>query len=169
MPSGAAPNRRAFLTAASSLAVAALLARRAGAAETVPAVAAAADLNYALKDVAERFTKDTGKDVKLAFGSSGNFTTQIRQGAPFEVFLSADEEYVLALAKEGKTQGEGVLYAVGRIGLFAAKGSPLKVDTELNDLAAALKDGRLQKFAIANPEHAPYGRAARSALQHAGL
>jgi molybdate transport system substrate-binding protein len=66
---------------------------------TVPTIAAAADLNNALKDVAERFTKDTGKEVKLTFGSSGNFTTQIRQGAPFEVFLCADEEYVQALTK----------------------------------------------------------------------
>jgi molybdate transport system substrate-binding protein len=96
------------------------------AAEAVPAIAAAADLSYALKEVSERFTKDTGREVKLAFGSSGNFTTQIRHGGPFEVFLSADEEYVQALAKEGKTDGEGVLYAVGRIGLFAAKSSPLK-------------------------------------------
>jgi molybdate transport system substrate-binding protein len=139
------------------------------AADTVPTIAAAADLNYALKEVAERFTKDTDKKVKLTFGSSGNFTTQIRQGAPFGVFLSADEEYVKALAKEGKTEGDGTLYAIGRIGLFAPRGSPLKVDGDLNDLAAALKDGRLQKFAIANPEHAPYGRAARAALQHAGL
>ena len=120
---------------------------------TVPTIAAAADLNNALKDVAERFTKDTGKEVKLTFGSSGNFTTQIRQGAPFEVFLCADEEYVQALTKDGKTNGDGVLYAIGRIGLFAPTGSPLKVDGELADLALALKDGRLQKFAIANPEH----------------
>ena len=68
---------------------------------TVPTIAAAADLNNALKDVAERFTKDTGKEVKLTFGSSGNFTTQIRQGAPFEVFLCADEEYVQALTSQG--------------------------------------------------------------------
>ncbi|WP_164090859.1 substrate-binding domain-containing protein, partial [Stenotrophomonas maltophilia] len=63
----------------------------------------------------------------------------------------------------------GRLYAVGRIGIIVPKGSSLKPDGELVDLAAALKDGRLQKFAIANPEHAPYGARAREALQHAGL
>jgi molybdate transport system substrate-binding protein len=150
-------------------AVGAGLFARPGAAAAVPVIAAAADLDYALKEVADHFTKDTGREVKLVFGSSGNFTTQIRQGAPFEVFLSADEEYVEALDKEGKTEGEGTLYAIGRIGLFAPKGSPLKVDGQLTDLDAALKGGRVQKFAIANPEHAPYGRAARAALQHAGL
>jgi molybdate transport system substrate-binding protein len=160
--------RRSFLAGLCS-AIGAGFFAPAGGAEAVPTIAAAADLNYALKEVAEHFTKDTGKEVKLAFGSSGNFTTQIRQGGPFEVFLCADEEYVQALAKEGKTDGEGTLYAIGRIGLFAPKGSPLKVDGDLTDLAAALKDGRLQKFAIANPEHAPYGRAARAALKHAGL
>ena len=164
-------SRRRFLLGMSAVLTAAFCTRRLAIAANVdiPTIAAAADLSYALKDVADRFAKDTGQEVKLAFGSSGNFTTQIRQGAPFQVFLCADEEYVQALAKEGKTEGDGTLYAVGRIGLFAPTGSPLKVDSELADLAAALKDGRLQKFAIANPEHAPYGRAARAALQHAGL
>jgi molybdate transport system substrate-binding protein len=163
-------SRRSFLFGLSATLTAALGARRAArAADTVPTIAAAADLNYALKEVADRFSKETGKEVKLSFGSSGNFTTQIRQGAPFELFLCADEEYVQALEKEGRTEGDGTLYAIGRIGLFAPTGSSLKVDSNLTDLAAALKDGRLQKFAIANPEHAPYGRAARAALQHAGL
>src|SRR5215470_4527186 len=161
-------TRRGFLAGA-ALVLAAAVARDADAVEAIPAIAAAADLNYALREVADHFTKDTGKDVKLSFGSSGDFTTQIRQGAPFQVFLSADEEYVEALNKEGKTDGEGTLYAAGRIGLFAPTGSPLRVDGELRDLSAALKDGRLQKFAIADPEHAPYGRAARAALEHAGL
>ena len=137
-------------------------------AEDAPAIAAA-DLSYALNEVAADFKADTGREVKLTFGSSGNFATQIQQGAPFELFLSADEQYVQKLTAQGLTLGDGTLYAIGRIGLFAPKGSPLKVDGELNDLAAALKDGRLDKFAIANPEHAPYGRAAQSALEHAGL
>ena len=138
--------RRGFLLALSLTLAAALVARPgAQAADPVPTIAAAADLSYALKEVAERFTKETGREVKLSFGSSGNFTTQIRQGAPFELFLSADEEYVQALAKEGRTEGDGAMYAVGRIGLFAPTGSPLKVDSELTGLAAALKDGRLQK------------------------
>lgn len=134
-----------------------------------PTIAAASDLNAALPEVAALFEKATGKRVKLTFGSSGNFAQQIQNGAPFEVFLSADEGYVQKLAAAGKTDGDGALYATGRIGLFQPKGSPIKADGELKDLAAAVKDGRLQKFAIANPEHAPYGRAAMEALQHAGL
>jgi molybdate transport system substrate-binding protein len=164
-------SRRGFLLtlALTTLAAALVAGPGARAADAVPTIAAAADLSYALKEVADSFTKETGKEVKLAFGSSGNFTTQIRQGAPFELFLCADEEYVQALTKEGRTEGDGTLYAIGRIGLFAPIGSPLKVDGNLADLTVALKDGRVQKFAIANPEHAPYGRAARAALQHGGL
>jgi xanthine dehydrogenase accessory factor len=78
----------------------------------IPNVAAAADLNYALKEIADGFAKATGRQVKLTFGSSGNFATQIRNGAPFQVFLCADEEYVQALAKEGRTDGNGTLYAI---------------------------------------------------------
>jgi molybdate transport system substrate-binding protein len=107
--------------------------------------------------------------VKLAFGSSGNFATQLRQGAPFEIFLSADEGFVFQLADAGKTVDRGTLYAEGRLVLFAPKGSTLKPDANFNDLRAALAEGRIQKFAIANPEHAPYGRAAEQALKGQGL
>jgi len=135
----------------------------------VPSVAAAADLKFALVEVAERFQKDTGKTVKLSFGSSGNFAQQLEQGAPFELFLSADENFVFRLADKGLTKDRGTLYAIGRVVLFAPHGSPLRVDAALGDLKAALGEGRVKRFAIANPEHAPYGRAARAALQHAGL
>jgi molybdate transport system substrate-binding protein len=134
-----------------------------------PPVAAAADLNAALPEVAALFTKATGKTVKLTFGSSGKFAQQIQNGAPFEVYLSADEGYVQKLAAAGKTIDAGQLYAIGRMGLFQPAGSPIKADADLRDLGAAVGDGRLQKFAIANPEHAPYGRAAQQALTHAGL
>ena len=103
------------------------------------------------------------------FGSSGNFYSQILQGAPFQMYMSADEDFVFKLADAGKTVDRGRLYALGRIGIMVPIGSPLKADSELKDLAAALKDGRLQKFAIANPEHAPYGARAKEALQHTGL
>jgi molybdate transport system substrate-binding protein len=138
-------------------------------AEEPPTIAGAADLQFALTDVAAAFKTETGLDVELAFGSSGNFTTQIRQGALFEMFLSADENYVLELAKEGFTRDEGTLYAIGRIVIVAPYGSPLEADGSLADLRAALEDGRIQKFAIANPEHAPYGQRAEEALRHAGL
>jgi molybdate transport system substrate-binding protein len=135
----------------------------------VPAVAAAADLRFALGELAERFRQETGKAVKLAFGSSGTFTHQIEQGAPFELFLSADEGFVFRLADAGLTADRGVLYAIGRVVVFAPHDSALLVDGELQGLRAALASGAVRRFAIANPEHAPYGRAARAVLQHAGL
>lgn len=133
-----------------------------------PNIAAASDLQFALTEVAESFRRSTGQDINIAFGSSGNFRRQIAEGAPFEMFMSADEGYVEALAAEGRTEDVGVRYATGRLVLFVPTGSPLKADASLADLGAAAKDGRLKRLAIANPEHAPYGRAAREALQKSG-
>jgi len=135
----------------------------------VPVVAAASDLQYVLPELSASFTRATGRSVKLAMGSSGNFTRQIIQGAPFELFFSADEEFALELAARSLTLDRGAIYAVGRLALFVPKGSPVKADSEMNDLAAAVADGRLRRLAIANPEHAPYGRAARAALMRKGL
>jgi molybdate transport system substrate-binding protein len=134
-----------------------------------PTVAAASDLQFALQEVQAQFVRDTGKQVQLVFGSSGNFYRQIVEGAPFELFLSADESFVTRLAKQGLTRDEGRLYAIGRLALFAPKGSPLQVDAELNGLRAALQQGAVRRFAIASPEHAPYGARAEEALRHAGL
>lgn len=135
----------------------------------VPAVAAASDLKFALEPIAARFHADSGRRVRLAFGSSGNFARQIERGAPFELFLAADEVYVERLVVRGLTIGDGAPYAIGRIVLYAPRGSPLAVDPDMNGLRAALAEGRIHRFAIANPAHAPYGRAAREALQSAGL
>ena len=132
-------------------------------------VAAASDLKFALEELAARYEKQTGQNITLVFGSSGQFTTQILQGAPFQIFMSADENFVYKLSDAGKTADRGKLYAIGRIGVFTPNGSPLKADGSLKDLAASLQDGRLQKLAIANPEHAPYGERAKQVLQHAGL
>jgi molybdate transport system substrate-binding protein len=132
-------------------------------------VAAAADLQYALAEVAEQFRRDTGRAVRLTFGSSGNFTHQLVQGAPFELFFSADEQYIFHLVDKGVAENEGALYAIGRVVLFAPHGSPLAVDEQLQDLREALEDGRIRRFSIANPEHAPYGRAAKAVLKHAEL
>jgi len=134
-----------------------------------PLVAAAADLKFALEEVAAGFKAQGGGEVRLVFGSSGNFYRQILQGAPFGLFLSADEGFVFRLADAGKTQDRGVLYGVGRIGILVPPGGPLKADAELKGLVQALADGRVQRFAIANPEHAPYGQRAEEALRHAGL
>lgn len=134
-----------------------------------PRIAAASDLKFALDEIAAAFTRETGLAVTPVYGSSGNFRQQIAQGAPFEMFMSADEAFVFALAEAGRTLDRGELYAVGRIVLFAPHGSPLKPDAGLDDLAAAVADGRIARFAIANPEHAPYGRAAEQALRARGV
>lgn len=138
-------------------------------AQDVPTVAAAADLQFALVEVAALFKKETGHEVKLTFGSSGNFFRQIQQSAPFQVYFSADEQFVFDLAAKGFTIDRGELYAVGRIVIITPHGSTLKADGTLADLKAGLADGRVKKFAIANPEHAPYGRRAEEALRHIGL
>jgi molybdate transport system substrate-binding protein len=138
-------------------------------AEAPPVIAAASDLKFAVEEIAAAFAAETGEEVRLAFGSTGNFAMQIRQGAPFEMFMAADEAFVLELAAEGLTRDEGVLYGEGRIVLLAPEGSALVPDAGLDSLAALLEDGRLTRLAIANPEHAPYGRRAQEALMHRGL
>ena len=138
-------------------------------AEVAPLIAAASDLRYAMDEIAAQFQRSTGRAVKLSYGSSGNYYSQIQQGAPFELFMSADESFVLKLHDAGKLQDKGKLYAIGRIVLYAPEGASWSVDPRLEGLRAALGDKRIQRFAIANPEHAPYGARAREALQHAGL
>ena len=134
-----------------------------------PPVAAAADLSAALPEVLREFTARTGRSVKLVFGSSGTFTQQILNGAPFQLFLSADEAYVQTLIAADKAEGPGALYASGRIGLFLPKASGIVSDTSLQGLVTAARRGDISRFAIANPEHAPYGRVAREALQQLGI
>lgn len=141
----------------------------AGAKAEVPVVAAASDLQFALAEVAESFQAQSGESLKLVFGSSGNFYRQIIQGAPFQLYLSADERYVEELAAAGRTLDQGVLYAVGRIVLIVPRDSKLNAKAGIEGLRAALAAGQMDKFAIANPEHAPYGQRAEEALRHAGL
>jgi molybdate transport system substrate-binding protein len=129
-------------------------------------VAAAADLQFAFQDVAARFQKDTGHNVKTIFGSSGNFFAQVQNGAPFDIFFSADIGYPQKLEAAGQTEpGTLYEYATGKIVLMAPRGSPLDLKKGL----AGLLDPQVKKVAIANPEHAPYGRAAVAALQHEKL
>jgi molybdate transport system substrate-binding protein len=139
------------------------------AAQRAPTIAAASDLRFALESIARDFTTQSGDRVELIFGSSGNLTRQLIDGAPFELFLSADEAFVDKLADAGLTRDRGVLYAVGRLVIFAPHGSPLAVDERLDGLRALLSKGGVGRFAIANPEHAPYGRAAAAALRTQGL
>lgn len=134
-----------------------------------PAVAAASDLTFALQEIVAGFTATQGIEVRVTYGSSGNLARQIEQGAPFDLFLSADETYVFRLADRGLTRDRGALYGVGRIALFVPEGSALRADPRLEDLARRLADGSVGRIAIANPAHAPYGRAAEQALRRLGL
>jgi molybdate transport system substrate-binding protein len=141
-----------------------------GIAQERPAlIAAAADLKFALAEVASAFARETGHVVRITFGSSGDLARQIEQGAPFDMLMSADERYVEYLVSKGLTRDAGVRYAVGRVALFAPRASPLRVDPDFRDLRAAASDGRITRFAIAHPDHAPYGRAARDVLRKLGL
>jgi molybdate transport system substrate-binding protein len=129
-------------------------------------VAAAADLQFAFQEVATRFEKATGAHAKVSFGSSGNFFTQIQNGAPFDVFFSADVDYCKKLEAGGLIEpGSLYSYAVGRIVLWVPNDSKIDVKNGLQ----VLTDAKVKKVAIANPEHAPYGRAAVAALKHEKL
>lgn len=138
-------------------------------AQTRPLVAAAANLNFALTEIAAGFARDRGSRIDLVFGASGTLTRQILEGAPFELFLAADEEFGNQLAAAGLTRDGGVVYGVGRLALFAPHGSPLVVDERLDGLARLVRAGGLTRFAIANPDVAPYGKAAEAVLRKHGL
>lgn len=139
------------------------------AADEIPVVAAASDLQFALPEIAADFEAQTGHRVRLNFGSSGNFRRQIAQGAPFELYLSADEDYVFALQHDGHTRDDGRLYAIGRIVIIAPGDKAEIVDENFSALRQQLAEQTAGRFAIANPEHAPYGRAAKQALLATGL
>jgi molybdate transport system substrate-binding protein len=130
-------------------------------------VAAAADLKFAMEELAGQFEKQTATKVNASYGSSGNFFSQLQNGAPFDLFFSADIEYPRKLEAAGlAAPGTLYEYAAGRIVLWTPANS--KVDVA-NRNWKALLDARVEKIAIANPEHAPYGRAAVAALQDAGI
>jgi molybdate transport system substrate-binding protein len=135
--------------------------------ETV-ALAAAADLTYCLNELNQAFqAQDPGVEVKVSTGSSGNFSAQIQNGAPFDLFLSADVRYPQELIKAGKAVRESLfIYAAGRLVLWTA--DPQRVDVG-HGLEVLRNADTIHKIAIANPEHAPYGRAAQAALQAAQL
>ena len=130
-------------------------------------VAAAADMSAALPQLVATYTKKTGQVVKLSFGSSGNLTNQIRNGAPFDLFFSADEQYPQQLITEGLASRDTLYrYAIGRLVLWVPGDSPL----DLSKLGMqALVDPSVKKISIANPATAPYGRAAEAALRHFGI
>ena len=129
-------------------------------------IAAASDLTFAFTDVAARFQKQTGATVKLTYGSSGNFFAQIQNGAPFDLFFSADLGYPQKLAAAGLTEpGTIYKYASGKLVMWAPNSSKLDLSRGL----ATLLDPGIRKVAIANPEHAPYGVAAVAAMRNAAV
>lgn len=129
-------------------------------------VAAAADLTFAFKDIGARFQKDTGNSIKLSYGSSGNFFSQIENGAPYDMFFSADVGYPRKLEAAGLTEpGTLYEYAIGKLVIWV----PAKSKLDISQGLKTLLDPRIGKIAIANPKHAPYGAAAAAALRHAGI
>ena len=129
-------------------------------------IAAASDLTFAFKDVAAKFEKQTGSKLKLTYGSSGNFFSQIQNGAPFDLFFSADVGYPQKLEGAGLTEpGTIYEYASGKLVMWVPSASKLDLSRGL----ATLLDPGIRKIAIANPQHAPYGAAAVAAMRHAAV
>jgi molybdate transport system substrate-binding protein len=130
-------------------------------------VAAVADLSAALQEVTANYQKRSGIEGKLSFGASGALTQQIQNGAPFDIFFSADTDYPRQLIASGQADGATLYrYAVGRLVLGVPTDSPLDVEHKGMD---GLQEPFVKKIAIANPQHAPYGRATVAALQHYSL
>lgn len=140
---------------------------RAEAADHEVNVAAAADLSSALQELGTSYEKRTGVTVKLSCGASGALTQQIQNGAPFDIFFSADMDYPHQLIAGGQADGATLYrYAVGRLVLWVPMDSSLDVERKGMDV---LLDPSVKKISIGNPQHAPYGRAAVAALNHYGL
>ena len=130
-------------------------------------VAAAADLSSALKDIGDAYEKKSGVKLRLSFGASGALTQQIHNGAPFDVFFSADMDYPRELIAAHEADADSLYqYAVGKLVLWVPADSPLDPQHSGMDI---LFDPSVKKIAIGNPQHAPYGRAAVAALKHAGV
>src|SRR5258707_12031321 len=130
-------------------------------------IAAAADLKFAMGELSEQFERHTGTKVNVTFGSSGNFFSQIQNGAPFDLFFSADVEYPKKLEAAGLVEpGTLYEYAIGRLVVWTPADAKVGVTKEGGK---SLLESRVEKIASANPEHAPYGRAAVAALQSSGI
>jgi molybdate transport system substrate-binding protein len=129
-------------------------------------VAAASDLQFVMQEISARFEKERGKSVKVAYGSSGNFFQQIQNGAPFDLFFSANLDYAKKLEAAGLTDpGSLYEYATGKIVIWVPSDSKL----DLKSGVQTLLDPSVRKIAIANPEHAPYGQAAVAAMKKEGV
>jgi molybdate transport system substrate-binding protein len=150
-----------------ALAVVGALLATAGAAGQTVLVAAAADLQYALADLARQYEKHSPAKLAVTYGSSGNFYAQIQNGAPFDLYFSADLTYPQKLVNAGLAEKDS-LYAYARGGIVLWVARDFALDPALLEWKL-LEEPRVQKIAIANPEHAPYGAAAVAALKKAGV
>jgi molybdate transport system substrate-binding protein len=150
-----------------------LLAVAPGAAQDLK-IAAASDLTAALANLTPEFEKESGIHVNISLGSSGNFFAQIQNGAPFDLFLSADQSYPQKLEQAGLAEpGTLLTYARGKLVLWIPADSPLHFAVDKNGILTGdlnpLLSPSVQRIAIANPAYAPYGRAAEAVLQHYGI
>lgn len=132
-------------------------------------IAAASSLTFALNQIADQFQQATGHQLKISYASSGALTRQIRQGAPFELFLSADDVFSKILYQENLAPDQGTAYSKGRLVLFVPQQSALKPDADLSSLITALEAKQLRHLSIPNPQFAPYGQQAEKALKNAGI
>jgi len=129
-------------------------------------VVVAANMKDAFIEIQNQFQKENRGDLKVIYGSSGNFSSQIMNGAPFHLFISADEQYPLELFKKGKTVNEGTIYAIGKLALIANNGKRITLDNSKKIVDAVKK---ANKIALAKPELAPYGRASVEYLKASNL
>lgn len=139
------------------------------AASESPLIAAASGMQFALREIARAFRAESGIEIRLTLAASGMLFRQIENNAPFELFISADPALTRQLAAAGLVRGNAVDIGRGRLAVIAADPAALRPDAGLEGLRESLVAGRVKRFAIANPKHAPYGRRAREALEAAGL
>jgi molybdate transport system substrate-binding protein len=130
-------------------------------------VVVAANMKPAMEEIYQQYKMAGGQDLRIIYGSSGNFARQIQQGAPFNLFVSADESFPMALHRQGLTVDEGKVYAIGRLALIAHKSRKIKLSLNPVELKKIIED--TNKIAIAKPDTAPYGKAAIDFLYALGL
>ncbi len=127
-------------------------------------IVAASSIKFAMADIVSKFNAEHHNDeVKAIYGSSGKFTAQIQNGAPFDMFFAADVNFPQTLKKEGQTSADPVVYAIGRLVIWSSTTDATKLTLK------KLSESALRKVAIANPEHAPYGMRAKEAMKSAGV
>ena len=130
-------------------------------------VAVAANMKDAFAEINKAYKAADNSDVRIVYGSSGNFTAQIMNGAPFNLFISADEHFPIELSKKGKTIDEGVVYAIGKLAIISKNSARMSLANDKTELMRAIN--KANKIAIAKPELAPYGKAAIEYLKAEGL